>query len=231
MNRRSTFLALAFVVGVTLAGEWLSSRLMGRHQQQDLLARATAEFSELPQHFGNWQLRSEETLSENAVRVLECPAYFNRQYVHAETGQVVNATLLVGPAGPMVAHRPEICFTGSNYTLIGEPQRVTVRREGAVDHEFFVSQFQSQGLLGQKISAYYGWFRGTRWEAPENTRLTLGGEPVLFKLQVVCETDSRRDPASPGKSSDTTAASGDIAIEFLNDLLPVLQPHLVQATQ
>ncbi len=227
MKSLTTSLAVALIAGLTLGSEWLSSQWMGRHQQQHLLDRASTQMAELPQHFGNWQMRSEESLSDSAVKVLECPAYFNRQYVNSETGEAVHAMLLVGPAGPMVAHRPEICFNGQ-YTLLSEPRPVVVRKDDRGIDEFFVSRFQAKSLLGEHVSTYYAWLRDTHWEAPQNVRLALGGEPMLYKLQVVCAAESGSEPLA-GSTEKSPTAPQDAATRFLKDLLPVLQPHLVHA--
>ena len=72
----------------------------------------------------------------------------------------------------------------------------------------------SKSVSGHKLRVYYAWrkFAGP-WEAPNRPRLALGGQPMLYKLQMAGDAPTR---------ADDNSLESDAARRFLNDLLPVL---------
>jgi hypothetical protein len=102
-NKRIWYGLAALAVGSFL-GDFVC-RSMARSADQERLMRSAGEaISRLPETIGPWRLESAESLDDTALRMLECRAYQSRQYAHETTGEKVNFLLLVGPAGPLVAH-------------------------------------------------------------------------------------------------------------------------------
>jgi hypothetical protein len=72
-------------------------------------------------------------------------------------------------------------------------------------------------VAGRQQRVYYAWRRfDGPWQAPDDPRWTLGGQPMLYKLQLACDA-----LPAPGESSDSDAVH-----RFLTDLLPVLDKVL-----
>jgi hypothetical protein len=202
------FGAALMLLGATLAPAVYFSR--ADKIQSDLIAEAASRFTLVPTHFGPWQMREEDTLSESALRLLGCSNHICRTYVHEKTGETVGLVILVGPAGPLAVHTPEICMSSREYENVKAAQSIEIDASGQKS-QFFSTLFRARTLEGQKLNVYYGWSRdGHLWEAPESPRVTLGPLPVLFKIQVACaDTALTSDEPSPG-------------VSFLNDLVPIL---------
>jgi hypothetical protein len=210
MRKRTGFyLALGLIVAVTAAGRALCSRLGGG--QSALLTRASEGLKHVPREIGPWRCVFERPLDEGDVQMLHCAGYVSRSYVHTQTRSTVNVTLLVGPAGPLVAHRAEFCVPSRGWIQLGDPVKFQIAVDGQGFHEFFQADFEEQSVSGRRSRIYYAWNRGGRWEAPSSPRIALGGSPGLFKLQV----DTAIDVAP--------AAGNDPAAQFVKDLLPALE--------
>jgi hypothetical protein len=202
------FGALFTVVAITVS----PAAYLGHQQavRTAMLDNAGERLSRVPAQFGSWLLRDEDTLSESVLNLLGCSNHICRTYVNSETGEAVALVFLVGPAGPLAVHTPEICMTSREYENLKQSEPMDIVTEGQT-HQFFQTLFRAKTLEGQKLNVYYGWSRdGHQWEAPESPRFVLGPLPILYKLQVAC--------AEP----TVTAEGPTAAVTFLKDLLPHL---------
>ncbi len=105
-------LAIAFGVvllaGATLLSGVIHGRMSGRWGPPPAMLQASKELDRFPERFGTWQLTSNERMSDNVVRILECAGYFVRTYADEKTGAGVHVAVTLGPAGPIATHTPEI---------------------------------------------------------------------------------------------------------------------------
>ncbi len=219
--------AAVLVVLLTLAGEMSFGRWANLADRDQRMQAAATAIEQLPTRFGPWRAVRDEPFSEHAVAVLECRGYINRVYENVETGESLTVSVIVGPAGPMTAHRPEVCFSTREYTQDGATVEQTVVVDGT-EHQFRQAQFRSTRLEGQQVVCYYGWSHDGTWVAPEAARFVLGGQPYLVKLQFVTSMD-QPGPKSPDTGGPTEAATPAVAPlgeRFLQDLLPVLEAKL-----
>jgi hypothetical protein len=202
------YCALMAVVAITV-----SPAVYLGHQkdiQAAMLEKAAECLSRVPTQFGSWLLRDEDTLSESVLDMLGCSNHLCRTYVNSDTGETVALVFLVGSAGPLAVHTPEICMTSREYENLQQAEPIEVTSQGR-PQRFMATLFRAKTLEGQKLNVYYGWSRdGYRWEAPESPRITLGPLPMLYKIQVAC--------AVPAVAAEGPTA----AMTFLQDLLPLL---------
>ncbi len=210
-QRTLFYVAIALIVAITAGGNMLCGRL-GRGQSA-MLHDAADRLQTLPKEIGDWRCTQEQPLADRVVEMLQCSGFVARTYVHNQTGRSVHLTLLVGPAGPMTVHRPEVCLPSREWEALGKVQKCPMEANGGESDEFFRCDFAAQTLSGQRVRIYYGWNRGDRWQAPDSPRIALGDASGLFKLQV--------NVLLPGGES----VSDDPALEFLRDLLPVLEQN------
>jgi hypothetical protein len=127
--------------------------------------------------------------------------------------------LLVGPAGPLSVHTPEVCMQSGAFAQVGTTTESIVTPAVGAPGQFRSATFQARSLDGQKLRAFYGWSRGDAWLSPESPRVTLGGDTWLYKVQIgtVLTNDAERatglisvEPASGSAASSPTAtSSGD----------------------
>lgn len=216
MARIQFYVAIVLLIGGTIATEFLLGSWSHRSQQADVLAEATQLIDRVPDHFGDWQLQGEEPFKPVVVKTLQCPAYLNRDYVNTRTGVRVSATLIVGPAGPMVAHKPEICFSGREFQQVGETETITIEVDQNQKHQFHVAKFKRLDIEGTRLACYYGWTKAGAWLAPSNPRLSLGGEPALYKVQIVTQEAIFEEDAEAVPSAE----------QFLAEFIPFLSDNI-----
>jgi hypothetical protein len=202
--------ALAAIVAATIGAEtWLGKRTH-RVKRAQMLAAAAEKLQLIPTAIGDWQMEASREFPRLVLETLENPTYVCRSYKNQRTGRSVELTLLVGPSGPLVAHRPEICIDGQGHRIVRGPELAEFGESHDLQ-QLFRTTFARLPAAGQFV-IYYGWTRGRGCEAPEWPRLALGREPALYKLQVAANLepfDDKRSDQDPGR-------------QFLSEFLPVL---------
>ena len=213
-SKKRVWFGLTALAVASLLGDFVC-RSMARSADQERLMRSAGEaISRLPETIGPWRLEAVEPLDDAALRMLECRDYQSRHYIHDTTQEKVNFMLLVGPAGPLVAHTPEVCYASIDFELVGGTHVETVRGSGAQADTFGSVALKSKSLAAQNQLVYYAWrpYYG-HWQAPTSPRMTLGGQPMLYKLQLSVGTPTLGAPAPAEKNA---------VQRFLDDSLPVL---------
>ena len=212
-----TWLPLIVLVVSSFAGDVLTrSNAIGVERERQLQA-ATRVIGNLPDCVGPWRSGPAENLSENVLRILQCRAHTSRTFVNDDTGERVSLILLAGAAGPMVAHTPESCYESGSFELAEAARAETVSASASQADTFERITFRTKsGGSVQRI--YHAWhkFQG-RWTAPRNPRIALGGEAMLYKLQLATSL--------PDKPAEETAGP-DGCRRFLEALIPVLDKSL-----
>lgn len=219
--RLPPFLAVLVLVVLTVTSGMLHGRLSRRWGASDELRRAGERLELFPTRFGSWVMQSSSELGEYAESVLECTGYINRVYRDEETGTEVSVGVVVGPAGPIATHSPEICFSSRDYRVLDERKQVSVSwpgRPGAA--QFWAVTFEPANEAGDLLRVYYGWSDGAAWGAPRDPRLAYFGRPLLYKLQ-----------AAASVPVDADLQASDPCARFLESFLSALQSHWSRAGQ
>ncbi len=215
-----TILAVVLVAGITLAAGVMQGRMSGRWGPGNELKSLAEKISQIPEQIGVWRVTSSEALAEGPVKQLQAAGSFVRVYVNENTGQQVRVAMILGPAGPMSVHIPEICYSGRDYAAREKREHAQIPLgDDNPTAEMWSVLMQSNSLDGQILHVCYGWSDGIRWQAPESPRIQLAGSPYLYKLQL----------ASEGQSVESLTEN-KACLEFLKDFLPALQPYLVAPT-
>jgi hypothetical protein len=221
--QKSPMKAAAYVVGmmllavVTLLGGAIQghmSRRWGRPQEFQALAD---RLQELPTDVGLWHTKASLPLSPAAEAVLECAGYVCRQYENQKTGEIVTVALLLGPAGPISVHTPDVCYAGQDYSVLESPARTQFDAGKGSQDELWGTSLQSTNLTTGSLRVYYGWSTGGRWSAPDDARFAFAGQSHLFKIQVAGPL--------PLPGDEKTSDQGKI---FLQEFLPAVKPYLVK---
>ena len=219
-KRAWMFLNLAAVVALTLVSGMLEGRIRNRWGPSETLQAAGQKLEDVPRQFGGgqndrWQVQSLETIDRDSIEMLECTGYFARTYANRRTGQLVNVFVILGPAGPIAVHTPEICYSSRNYKIHDRRQRVAVPDAEGREDQFWALSFKANRAEGQLLRVYYAWSEGDRWTAPNDARFAFAGSPFLYKIQL-----------SSNLPDGTDLKTGDTCREFLNDFVPVMRRHL-----
>lgn len=195
-------------------------------EQGRLLQLGGAAVHRLPESFGLWRQVSNDPLDADTLAILQCDDHENRVYANSETGERVALTLLVGKAGPMVAHTPEVCYSSAAFDVVETAKPREIRTTGPAPDTFDRIVFRSNSVAGEKQTVYYAWRRAVgAWEAPKDPRLTLGGAPVLYKLQLASTGGDSAAETDSETGTDSENGS-EVCRRFLDDLLPVLDEPL-----
>jgi hypothetical protein len=220
MQRLQILCAAGAVVLITVMGDYFALQRGQDAGRKKLLAHAVQRIEQFPEQIGPWALAATEPFSARTVQMLQVEGYTNRSYVHSETGEHVTLILLAGPAGPLVAHSPEVCMQSRDFAILSAAEHDRISVEGGSPADLRRTTFKARSLRGEVIDVYYAWSRnGRQWVAPEHPRIALGGSPMLYKLQIAAW--------APLGADDPQIS---ISKRFLQDLLPVLQRELSTLT-
>jgi hypothetical protein len=209
-------LLIACALGLTVASGLLQGRMTGRWDSTRDIVRASQQLQRLPERFGRWQVRRVRELSPVTLDTLECTGYVFREYVNTSTGDVANLVILLGPAGPMLVHTPEICYPSEAYMPEGERRRVAIAVGPDSVEEFWATTFRSNHINAEKLRVYYAWGLGEHWSAGARPRWSLAGHCYLYKIQLTAPL-----------SSDDTLPTTDPCQAFLRDFLSVAKAPLI----
>jgi len=205
----ATVLALLLTIGAAV----VQGRLAGRWGATDVMLQAAKRLNAMPKEtLGSWQLEQSRELSPSVVEILECRGHINRTYVNRSTGDVVNVAVILGPAGPVAIHTPEICYSSQQYSQTSQRQRDEVSEDDAL----WSLTFQSNDVDAESFVVYYGWSDGSRWQATDDPRWEFAGQPYLYKLQIA------------GRSNELQADADHAACrKFLKEFLPLLDKYIL----
>jgi hypothetical protein len=209
-------IGVLILAGGTLLGGVIQGRMSRRWGKPQEFAVLANRLRELPTEIGPWRTTASPPLSPATEAELECAGYVSRQYENRGTGAIVTVAVLLGPAGPISVHTPDVCYSSRNYTILGSPKRIQFGGEGSQD-ELWSTSLQSTSLTAGNLRVYYGWSSGGPWSAPKDARFAFAGQPHLYKIQVAGPLPTPADDVA----SDQCRA-------FLKEFLPVVGPYLVK---
>ena len=119
-NVRRWVIAAAIVAGCLLVAGGIGHRMLTRHLDLAVGGEPipAGTLNGLPLELGGWQGRK-VPLDEEVIRQTDTDDHVNRAYVRGTSDAV---GLFVGAgirARDLSPHRPEVCYTGVGYTLVG----------------------------------------------------------------------------------------------------------------
>jgi hypothetical protein len=149
-----------------------------------------------PDAIDGWRQSSAPEVSADVLRELQCQGTVNRLYRQPTNGRSAHVTMLLGPAGPIATHTPEVCYSTTGYEIIGEQSRVTIETVDHKTHQFWVTQVRRRDATGDFIRVYHAWNANGTWAAPDNARLAFTFSPYLYKCQIAFSEFDSRDSAA-----------------------------------
>jgi hypothetical protein len=178
-----------------------------RWQSSQALEEALERVSLVPMTVGDWRAEDLDVDPE-MFAAAGAQKYWMRQYRQEATGEVFSVILMCGRGGKMAVHTPDVCYRGAGYEQVGSSQRLTIPLADSAPAEFWTGNFmKGNSLAAGKLRLYWTWGAAGRWQAPDVPRFTFRGQPALFKLYVIHQTDAE-------------AAKSDAAVPFLQQLMP-----------
>ena len=219
-KRKWVMVSTILVVALTLASGAVQGRLAHRWGTPIDMAAIAEQLKSTPEEFGPWRMLSSDVMNKTVLETLQCQGYFVREYVNRETGRSVNVALIVGPAGPISVHTPEVCYSSQDFEIQEERQQAAIGDGQDANDAFWAVTFRSNDALrgAEILRVYYGWSAGGPWSATKEPRLAFAGQPYLYKLQLAARLPAQAD-----------LAKEDVCRDFLKEFVPVLRRHLVSA--
>lgn len=201
-------IVFVFCVALTVLSGVLRGVVDQRWGMSEGMQEAALRVEALPEQIGKWKAAHIAPLDDDAAEMLRCAGSTVRSYIHPQTGESVSLIFLVGPAGPLAIHTPEVCYGSSNFTTVEARKRKIIKDVNGDEHPFSYITFAENKVGKQLQRVYYAWNRGGEWVAPDSPRTSFAGVPMLYKVQIA-----------------TNAVGGeaemDAAEKFLRDSLPL----------
>jgi hypothetical protein len=216
---KSLWLTLAVILagGLTLLSGVTHGRLRNRWGASEAMQAASEQLKRLPTEFGQWQCQSTQELDAEARDRLECLASVCRRYVDRQTGDIVELMLVLGPAGPIAVHTPEVCVASQACQPAKSRTKFSLSHSPGGADDFWQLTYPARDLYANSLRVYYGWSSGARWSAPSDARFTFAGCPYLYVIQL----------SSPWRPEAGSGGS-DPGAKFLQDFVSAAKPCLVE---
>ena len=158
----------------------------------DELVAASQRVDAIPTSLGDWVAKEKEQLSDAAVKMLRSTGDFAGSFVNP-ANELISMVFLVGPAGPLAIHTPDVCYGSNNYSTFEAKRKKTIVDSEGNEHEFSVITFQENKAGNRLLRVYYAWNYKGDWVAPAMPRTAFAGVPMLYKIQVATNAISRND--------------------------------------
>jgi hypothetical protein len=182
------------------------------------LDKAVSRLDGVPATLGDWQGKELPFDAEDMKRA-GIMGHSSYQYRNIVTGQRVSLLIVCGRFGPISVHTPDICYAAAGFKSVGgEPSRKTIPLNDGREMSVWALKFNAPATSvsqSSQVEVSWAWNGGKGWVAPENSRWTFSGYPVLYKLYVVRDV-----------SASAAESKSDASVTFLQTFLPRLEEVL-----
>ena len=167
----------------------------------------------VPLEVADWKGEEQPTKDDEFAQA-GATGYWSRIY-RKEKHEIL-VILMVGRAGRMSVHTPEVCYQGAGYKISGSPRNhklLGVAGDEVAD--FRTANFVKPGQAHSELQLFWTWNAGEGWTAPINPRWQFAGKPALYKLYF--------SHAVAGLSASTPKRQME---DFLRSFIPALEDAL-----
>lgn len=206
------WVAFVFAAGLLISGGVVHGVYAERWATSSALEDAVTRVPTVPLNANGWIGEAQETNSAEYAQA-GARGYWARVYKKGD--QSFLAILMVGRAGRMAVHTPEICYRGAGFDLQGKPSSYTSRSADGSELGAFWSATFVKPSAHQELQLLWSWSDGGLWDAPQSPRFKFAGHPALYKLYISQDVS--------GQATDVAARQRE---EFLRAFLPVLNESL-----
>jgi Protein of unknown function (DUF3485) len=211
----SNLVGAAILVALTIAVGYVHGRLTNRWGLRPDVQNAGKRLRQTPLDIGDWRAPGDTELDPQVQQILQTSGSLNRVYENKRTGDRVSIAVLLGPAGPIAVHTPEVCYSSQNFQVQDDRKSLTLASVEEHKDELWELGLQAKDVSASNLRVLYGWTNNRFWNASENPRFLYGGSPFLYKLQLA------GPPSLEGQKRD-------ICKEFLGEFLPVLRKYMIE---
>lgn len=199
-------LAIVAIAVLTVPPALLQGRYVHRWQTPKAQLDAASHLEELPREFGRWRVVEDgEPLSAEVCRELGLTGNLKRTYLDVDSGSTIDLLLMVGASGQLVRHPPNICYGNRANQQVGEIESISTADVEPPSSFSLIEYRRNAEAMGTRFLVAYGFSAGQEWNSPKWPRMTFGGEPMLYKMQLL----------TPVTGDDRTGAVRE-QVAFLN---------------
>jgi hypothetical protein len=214
MSVANIFGAVLLAVTVFVTGLWHGG-VTNRWGPQPNVVAAGKRLSKISTDIGEWRMVADEELRISIAEVLQCEGYINRKYENLRTGTLIHVFVILGPAGPIAVHTPEVCYPSRDFVIESPRKPIQVQCSDGVVDELWDLRLKRKKQPEASLRSLYAWTNDAHWRAAKSPRFTYGARPFLYKVQLT-------GPAP-------TTEQGDPCTEFLAEFLPELRKYMLSA--
>jgi EpsI family protein len=213
-------IGMAVVVMIAAAyvqGQW--SERWGTFPELELLS---AQLSEIPMQFGEWQGKDEAATDEKVLKIAGAEGEMVRTYKNGN-GESVRVSMICGRLQDITYHTPDRCYPAAGFEMQSEPQ-AEVLEVGDKTAEFLTTSFLKSEPTGSHVErGYWSWSGDGSWKTPKNPKLEFAShQSALYKLYVFASVA----PGAKQRPNDP-----DFCKDFIRDFVPVAERALRPALE
>ena len=180
------------------------------------LDAAVKRLDAVPATLGDWH-GEKQTYDVQDLTRAGIKGHVSYRYRNVVTGDRVSMLIVCGRSGPISVHTPDICYGSAGFVAVGDKLQKEIPIDQDRTLQVWALRFKAPSTLASApLEVNWAWNGGKGWIAPQTSRWTFSGYPVLYKLYAVRETsslaDQKRDPT----------------VSFLQTFLPELEKLLAQ---
>lgn len=202
-------LAVALIAILTVPPALLQGRYVHRWQTPEAQVDAATHLEELPREFGRWRaVEDGEPLSAEVCQELGLSGNIKRTYVDVDSGTQIDLLLMVGASGKLVRHPPNICYGNRANQQVGVMETISTTGVEPASSLSLIEYRRDAEAAGTRFLVAYGFSTGEEWSSPKWPRMEFGGEPMLYKMQLLTPV-----------AGDNRQAALDEQVAFLNQFV------------
>jgi hypothetical protein len=205
-------LGLICTVGTAIVTGAMSSRWGTAVDFEPLIQRLES----VPKSLGPWEfVVAGDPIPKQYLAEFKERGQYHGVFTNRENGRVARVLLLLGAAGPLVTHPPELCYTNSGNPLAEPPRDIPIGDLGSLK----ALKFTPSDPSDKNFTVLYGYTDGERWILPAGRlkdSLLLAGKPYLFKLQIVCPDEPQSIIDDPSANAAVVTLASDL-LKHLRD--------------
>lgn len=209
----SRSLVIVVAVATLAAAAAFEGMLTNRWGDSEDIRAAAAKLDAVPAEVGSW-VGTDSPIDPKILRVAEASGNVSRVYRNKSTGAMISVLILCGPAGPIGAHTPDICYAGAGYEMVGRPAKRSLALPGLAAG-YWAATFAKEAGNEPPLEVCWAWGVDGDWQPAEAPRREYALRAALYKFYASRHTT----PA------DRTAKADPIA-DFLTVFLPEVKKAL-----
>ena len=213
--------AVALVaVATVVQGRW--TERWAPISRDEVIAAARLLEERFPTTFGEWEAERELASDPKELEAAGAVGHISRLYRNNRTKARVSAFVVCALPYDASAHTPDRCYPGAGFTIGESEHRVKVKYGEGREAEALTGTFAKAGQT-LRIFWSYGVASAAAggqldWIAPQLPRITLSGEPSVYKLYAIA------DQTRIGTSQSMVECEG-----FISQLAPALDAALARS--